>query len=134
MEYKLVFVPRSQNVIANRLACLDSSYPKTPSDQQIIIQTKFRPTVPENEKYWQVLEGDKQIEDFLVGRNEFEFSDSDSKSDSSYPSEESSDEEETPCNIEIKSLKEHIGNLNEKCEKTDSEEVEVLQAKDKNIP
>ena len=66
MEYELVFVPRSQNVIANGLACLDSSYPKTPVDQQIVIQTKFRSAVPDNEKYWQVFEGDKQIEDFLV--------------------------------------------------------------------
>ena len=52
VEYKLVFVPRSQNVIANGLACLASSYPKTPSDQKIIIQTRFRPVVPDNEKYW----------------------------------------------------------------------------------
>ena len=59
VEYKLVFVPRSQNVIANGLACLSSSYPKTPSDQKNIIQTKFRPVVLENEKYWQVFEGDK---------------------------------------------------------------------------
>ena len=90
VEYELVFVPRSQNVIANELARLASSYPKTPSDQQIIIQTKFRPAVPDNE--WQVFEGDKQIEYFLVGRYEFEFSDSDSKSDSSCVREESSDE------------------------------------------
>ena len=59
VEYELVFVPRSQNVIANGLAYLDSSYPRTPSDQRIIIQTKFRPAVSENEKYWQVFEGDK---------------------------------------------------------------------------
>ena len=59
VEYELVFVPRSQNVIANGLACLASSYPKTPPDQKIIIQTKFRPVVPDNEKYWQVFEGDK---------------------------------------------------------------------------
>lgn len=59
VEYKLVFIPRSQNAIANKLACLASSYPKTPNDQQIKIQTKFRPAVPDNEKYWQVFEGDK---------------------------------------------------------------------------
>ena len=59
VEYKLVFVPKSQNIIANGLACLASAYPKTPSDQQISIHTKFRPVVPDNEKYWQVFEGDK---------------------------------------------------------------------------
>ena len=40
VEYELVFVPRNQNVIANGLACLDSSYPKTPPGQKVIIQTK----------------------------------------------------------------------------------------------
>ena len=59
VEYELAFVPRGQNAIENGLACLASSYPKAPVDQQIIIQTKFRPAVPDNEKYWQVFEGDK---------------------------------------------------------------------------
>ena len=134
VEYELVFVPRSQNVIANGLACLDSSYPKTPSDQQIIIQTKFRPAVPNNEKYWQAFEGDKHIEDYLVGRNEFEFSDSESKSDSFYPDGDPPDEQETPCNIEINSFSEQTRNPTENCENADTEEIEVLQAKDKNIP
>ena len=34
VEYELVFVPRSQNVIANGLACIDISYHKTPSDKK----------------------------------------------------------------------------------------------------
>ena len=63
VEYELVFVSRSQNTIANGLACMASSYHKPPSDQQIIIQTKFRAAVLDNKKYWQVFEGDKQIED-----------------------------------------------------------------------
>ena len=52
VEYELVFVPKSQNVISNGLAYIASSYHKTPSDKQIIIQTKFRPAVSDNEKYW----------------------------------------------------------------------------------
>ena len=44
--------------------------------------------MPDNAKYWQVFEGDKQIEDFLIGRNEFEFSDSDSMSNDGCLSEE----------------------------------------------
>ena len=40
VEYELVFVPRSQNIIGNELACAASSYQKSPSDKQIIIQTK----------------------------------------------------------------------------------------------
>ena len=52
VEYDPVFVPRGQNEIANGLACMASSYYKPPSDQQIIIQTKFKPAVLDNEKYW----------------------------------------------------------------------------------
>ena len=127
VEYKLVFVPRNQNAIANGLAYLASSYPKTPSDQQIIIQTKFRPAVLDNEKYWQVFEGDKQIEDFLIGKNGFEFPDSDSLSSDSCPTEEPSNEDETtPHNVEINALNEEIGNSTTECENADSEEVEVL--------
>ena len=37
VEYELVFVPRIQNAIANGLACIASSYHKTPSDEKIII-------------------------------------------------------------------------------------------------
>ena len=59
VEYELMFIPRSRNVIANGLACIASSYHKPPNDQKIIIQTKFRPAVLDNEKYWQVFEGDK---------------------------------------------------------------------------
>ena len=59
VEYELVFVPRSQNIISNGLACIASSYHESPSDKKIIIQTKYRPAVPDNEKYWQVFEGDK---------------------------------------------------------------------------
>ena len=70
----------------------------------------------------------------MIGMNEFEFSNLDSTSDNSCLSEESSDEEEPPYNIEINTLNEQIVNPNEKCENADSEEVEVLQTKDKNIP
>lgn len=120
MEYELVFVLRGQNTIANKLACLASSYPKTPADQQIIIQTKFKSAVPDNENYWQVFEGDKQIEYFLTGRNEFEFSGSDSKSEDNRLSEESSDEESPPCSIEINSFSEETGNSTTECENADS--------------
>ena len=134
VEYELVFVPRSQNIIANGLAYIASSYHKSPNDKQIIIQTKYRLAVPDNEKYWQVFEGDKQIEDFLIGRNEFEFSDSDSKFDESCVSEEPSNEEKSPHNIEINTLTKQLGNQTEEYKNTRKEEIEVLQSKDKNIP
>ena len=38
VEYEIVFVPRSQNIIANGLACIANSYHKAPNDNKIIIQ------------------------------------------------------------------------------------------------
>ena len=134
VEYELVFIPRSRNVIADGLACLASSYHEPPSDQKITIQTKYRPVVPNNEKYWQVFEGDKQIEDFLTGRNKFEFSNSNSKPEDSCLSEEPPHEEISPHHIEINVQTGEIGNQTKDYEDIDKEEVEVLHAKDKNIP
>lgn len=134
IEYELVFVPRSQNIVANGLACITSSYQKSPSDKKIIIQTKYRPAVPDNEKYWQVFEGDKQIEDFLISRNEFEFYDSDSKSDEKCLSEEPLDEEKSPHDVEISMLIKELGAQTEEYKNAEKEEIEVLQSKDKNIP
>ena len=76
VEYELVFVPRSQNILANGWACAAISYQRSHSDKQLIIQTKYRPLVPNNEKYWHFFEGEKQIEDLLLSRNEFELPDS----------------------------------------------------------
>ena len=95
---------------------------------------KYRPAVPDNKKYWQVFEGDKQIEYFLIGKNEFEFSDSDSKFDESCLSEEPLDEERSPHNVEINLLTEELGTHTEEYKNTEKEEIEVLQSKDKNIP
>ena len=64
--------------------------------KKYIVQVKYRPTVPDNVKYWQVFEGDKQIEDFLQSRNGFEMSNSDSKYEEDCPIEEKYYEEETP--------------------------------------
>ena len=36
------------------------------------MEVKFRPTVPDNIKYWQVFGNDDQIEDFLQCKNDFE--------------------------------------------------------------
>ena len=102
--YELVFVPRSQNILANGLACAASSYQRPLSDKQIIIQTKYRPAVPDNEKYLQVFEGDKHIQDFLLCRNEFELPDSNSKSNEICLDKEPPDEEKPSPNAEINML------------------------------
>ena len=57
-------------------------------------QIKFRPAVPDNEKYWQVFYGDKQIEDFMQFRNEFELHSSDSDYDTNCSEENFLGEEE----------------------------------------
>ena len=35
------------------------------------VKVKNRPTVPNNENYWQVFKDDKHIDDFLQSRNAF---------------------------------------------------------------
>ena len=52
MEYELVYVPRSQNILANGLAYVASSRQRPHDEKQFIFQTKYRPTMPDNEKYW----------------------------------------------------------------------------------
>ena len=41
-------------------------------DRKYKVEVKYRPVVPDNIKYWQVFEDDKQIESFLKMENEFE--------------------------------------------------------------
>ena len=57
-------------------------------------QIKFRPAVLDNEKYWQVFDGDKQIEDFIQFRDEFELNSSDSDYDTDCSEENFLGEEE----------------------------------------
>ena len=83
-ESKLIFVPRKRNIAAHNLAFAARTCLTPFETKDCTTQIKFRPAVPDNEKYWQVFEGDKQIEDFLLGRNEFESSDLDSKSDENH--------------------------------------------------
>ena len=91
-EYELVFVPRIQNILANGLACGASSCQIPYDNKKLNVKVKYRPVVPENEKYWQVFEGDKQIEDFLQFRNEFKLPNLDSKHDKSHLNEEQRDQ------------------------------------------
>ena len=90
--------------------------------------------MPDNEKSWQVFEGDKQIEDFLLCRNEFELPDSDSKSNENCLDKEPPDEEKPFPTVEINMLTREFENQTEEYMKTDKEDIEVLQSKDKNIP
>ena len=72
-------------------------------------QIKFRPAVLDNEKYWQVFDGDKQIEDFMQFKSEFKLHISDSDYETDCNSEENFLSEEEPslnvANINILSTK-----------------------------
>ena len=61
-----------------------------------------------------------------MGRNEFEFSDSDSKSNDSCPSEEPSNEEKSPHSVEINMLTKELGTQTKEYKNTEKEEIEVL--------
>jgi hypothetical protein len=72
-EYSLSVIPRGQNQIVDALATSASVF-KIPifPNRGYEIEVKHRPTVPDNIKYWQVFEDDKQIESFLKMDDEFE--------------------------------------------------------------
>ena len=72
-EYQFVVIPREQNAIADALAVSTSLF-KIPihPNKKYEIEVKHRPAVPDNIKYWQVFEDDKQVERFLTTSGEFE--------------------------------------------------------------
>jgi ribonuclease HI len=72
-EYNISVVPREQNPIADALATSTSVF-KIPiyPNKKYEIEVKHRPTIPDNVKYWQVFEDDKQIIRFLQMKEEYE--------------------------------------------------------------
>jgi ribonuclease HI len=72
-EYDLSAIPREKNQITDALATSASVY-KIPifPNKKYEIEVKHRPTVPDNIKYWQVFEDDKQVERFLQMSDEFD--------------------------------------------------------------
>ena len=77
-EPKLIFVPRKRNIVAHNLAFAARTCLLPYETKYCTTQKKFRSAIPDNEKYWQVFDNDKQIEDFMQFRNEFELNGSDS--------------------------------------------------------
>ena len=66
-------IPREKNFIVDALdtSALVFKIPIFPN-RGYEIEVKHRPTVPDNVKYWQVFEYDKQIESFLKMEDGFE--------------------------------------------------------------
>jgi hypothetical protein len=71
-EYDLLTIPRGKNQIFDALATSASVF-KIPIFPNIKyeIEFKHRLIVPDNIKYWQVFEDDKQVELFLQRSDEF---------------------------------------------------------------
>jgi hypothetical protein len=65
-------VPRIQNSIVDALAKAASSL-KIPmnSSNKFEIHVKHRPTIPDNQRYWQVFQDDEEIKDFLLNKGKF---------------------------------------------------------------
>ena len=111
-EFALLFVPRNENNQANSLAFAARTSLTQFETKQCTTQIKFRPVVPDNKKYWQVFDGDKQIEDFMQFRNEFELPSSDSDYETNCPSEENflDEEEKSPQLADVNILSGKIEN------------------------
>jgi len=71
-EYTLTCVPPIQNSIADALAKATSSL-KIPmnSSNKFEIHVKHHPTIPDNQRYWQVFQDDEEIKDFLLNKGKF---------------------------------------------------------------
>lgn len=71
--YTLTCVPCVQNVIADSLATTTSNLKiLMNSNNKFEIHVKHRPTIPDNKKYWQVFDDDKEIEEFLQNEGKYQ--------------------------------------------------------------
>ena len=81
-EHTLTCVPHIQNGVADALAKAASNL-KIPmnSSNKFEIYVKHRPTVPDNQRCWQVFQDDEEIKDFLHIEGEFKDTSIDTESD-----------------------------------------------------
>lgn len=85
-DFTLTCVPRAQNVIADSLATTASNL-KIPmnSNNKFEIHVKHRPVVPDNQRYWQVFQDDKEIEKFLQNEGKYQDTSIDGEQDNGEP-------------------------------------------------
>jgi len=98
----LTCVPRTQNDIADSLATAASNL-KIPmnSNNKFEVHVKHHPTVPNNLRYWQVFQDDKEIEDFLQNEGKYK--------DTSIDGEQDDGEPEIEVNqMEVLQLKDNV--------------------------
>ena len=70
-KYELAYIPRAQNSLENKIAFAASNFQIPLASEKYTLKVKHDCTVSDNIDYWQVLEGDEQIDDFFHSRNEF---------------------------------------------------------------
>ena len=91
--------------------------------------------MPDNEKYWQVFDGDKQIEDFMQFINEFELNSSDSDYDTDCSEENFLGEEEPSLElININFLTNKLKNKKELNAELETEDLGTLHSKYESFP
>jgi len=73
-DYTLTCVPRAQNIIVDSLAIAASNL-KVPmnSNNKFEIHVKHHPAVLDNQRYWQVFQGDDEIDKFLQNKGKFKY-------------------------------------------------------------
>ena len=72
--FNLTHIPRDQNIHADAFAVSTSSF-KIPDHIDVLyqIQVKYRPSIPNNLKHWQIFEDDEHLKSFLQVIDNFSF-------------------------------------------------------------
>ena len=66
------FIPRTENLHADTLAKAASTFsPPTTVKLKYHIEIRYKPSIPDNIRHWQVFEDDEQIQKFLIAIGEF---------------------------------------------------------------
>jgi ribonuclease HI len=69
---KVHFIPRTENLHADALAKAASTFsPPTNVKLKYHIEIRYKPSIPDNVRHWQIFEDDEQIQKFLMAIGEF---------------------------------------------------------------
>ena len=72
MFFELSYIPRAMNHLDDSLAISASMFiPPFPCKLNYEIQVKYRPSLPDNVKFWKVFESDDELSKFLQVVDEF---------------------------------------------------------------
>ena len=72
MFFELSYIPRDMNHLVDSLAVSTSLFvPPLPPRLSYDIQVKYRPSLPDNVKFWKVFENDDELSKFLQVVDEF---------------------------------------------------------------